>query len=233
MDEARIIAWIDGELDGEAAAEVAAAVAADPALAAQAEVHRRLKARFAAAFDPIATVPAPAPRSERPAAPVVSLAAVRAARVAETPKRKSWAVPGAIAASLLIGVLVGHQWLPGGGGIADRAGTLALSPSISHALDGQLAGEVGAVRVAVSFRDHQGDYCRSFAGEHLAGVACRAGSGWQLRYAAPGLPQRAEYRMAGADGGTAEAIAAMIEGDPLDAAQERDARNAGWRPRKS
>ncbi len=227
MDEARIIAWIDGELDGKAAAEVAAAVAADPALAAQAEAHRRMKARFAAAFDPIAA--APVARPGRPPASVVSLAAVRAARVMEAPKRKSWAIPGAIAASLLVGVVLGHQWSPGGGGIADRDGTLALAPSVSRALDGQLTGEAGAVRVALSFRDHQGDYCRSFAGQHLTGIACRTGSGWQLRTATPGAPLQGDYRMAGSDAATAAAIAAMIEGDPLDAAQERSARSAGWR----
>ena len=228
MDEARIIAWIDGELEGDLAAEVAAAVAADPALAAKAEAHRRMRARFAAAFDPIAAVPVAPP--ERPAAPVVSLAAVRAARAVGAPKRRSWAMPGAIAASLLVGALLGHQGSPGGG-IADRAGTLALSPAVAHALDGQLAGEAGPVRVALSFRDHQGDYCRSFAGQHLAGVACRTGSGWQLRYAAPGVPGQADYRMAGSDAASAGAIAAMIEGDPLDAAQERAARTTGWRPK--
>lgn len=228
MDEARIIAWIDGELAGDDAAEVAAAVAADPALAAQAEAHRRLKARFAAAFDPIAAA-APAPRSDRPAAPVVSLAAVRAARAVDVPRRRNWAIPGAIAASLLVGVLAGHQWAPGGG-IGDRDGALALSAPVSHALEGQLAGEAGAVRVALTFRDHQGDYCRSFAGAHLAGVACRGQSGWQLRYAAPGAPLQGDYRMAGADAATAGAIGAMIEGDPLDATQERAARKSGWKP---
>ncbi|MCW6533149.1 anti-sigma factor, partial [Sphingomonas sp. MMSM20] len=68
IDEARIIAWVDGELDDAAAARVAGAVAADPALAALAERHRRMKARFAAAFAPLADAPAP----ERPAAEVVS-----------------------------------------------------------------------------------------------------------------------------------------------------------------
>ncbi len=226
MDEARIIAWIDGELGEAAAAEVAAAVATNPTLAAQAEAHRRLKARFSAAFGPIATEPVALP--ERPAAPIVSLAAVREARAQALAPRKSWAMPGAIAASLLVGVLAGHQWSPGGG-IADRADTLALSAPVSRALDHQLAGESGPVRVALSFRDHQGDYCRSFAGQHLSGVACRGAGGWQLRYAAPGGTQPGDYRMAGSDAAAVPVVEAMIEGDPLDAAQERSARDAGWR----
>ncbi len=135
-----------------------------------------------------------------------------------------------MAASLLVGVLAGHQWSPGGG-IADRADTLALSAPVSRALDHQLAGENGPLRVALSFRDHQGAYCRSFAGQHLSGVACRGAGGWLLRYAAPGGASPGDYRMAGSDAATAQEVEAMIAGDPLDAEQERSARDSGWRPK--
>jgi hypothetical protein len=247
MDDARLMAWIDGELEPAEAEAVAAAVAADPALAARADTHRRLKARISAAFGPLLEEPVPIPA--RKPAPVVSLAAARAerqerarseekARHDRTPRR--WAWPGAVAACLLAGILVVHQIggggvpVPGGQGIGDRAGALALSPQIADALDTQAAGQAGAVRVALSFKDKAGAYCRSFSAEHLGGIACRAGEGWQLRYAAPSSgatpsPQQGDYRMAGGDAATMQVVQTMIAGDPLDAGQERKARDAGWK----
>jgi anti-sigma factor RsiW len=244
MDDARLIAWIDGELEPAEAEAVAAAVAADPALAARADTHRRLKARISAAFGPLLEEPVPIP--ERRPAPVVSLAAARAERQeraqsemrARQPDRtpRRWAWPGAVAACLLAGILVVHQVggggvpLPGGQGIGDRAGALALAPQIADALDTQAAGQAGPVRVALSFKDKAGAYCRSFSAEHLGGVACRAGGGWQLRYATPaGATTQGDYRMAGGDAATMQVVQAMMAGDPLDAGQERKARDAGWK----
>lgn len=243
MDDARLIAWIDGELEPAEAEAVAAEVAADPALAARADTHRRLKARISAAFGPLLEEPVPIP--ERRPAPVVSLAAARAQRQerAEAEARakpdrppRRWAWPGAVAACLLAGILVVHQIgngvpAPGGGqGIGDQAGALALAPQIADALDTQAAGQAGPVRVALSFRDKTGAYCRSFTAEHLGGVACRAGGGWQLRYASsPSSPPQGDYRMAGGDAATMQVVQAMMAGDPLDAGQERKARAAGWK----
>jgi len=228
IDEAMVIAWLDGELDEVTAARVAAAVANDPALRTMADAHRAIRARFASAFGPIADEPVtmPSPAS----AQVVSLAAVRAARAKEVaaPPARRWAIPGAIAASLLVGVLVGHgAFAPNG--VVDQAGALALAAPLARALDNQLAGAPGGVRVALSFRDHSGAYCRSFTATHLSGIACRGGDGWQLRYAAPGNAGTGDYRMAGGDTQQAEMVAALIAGEPLDAAAEREARERGWR----
>ncbi len=86
------------------------------------------------------------------------------------------------------------------------------------------------MRVALTFRDRSGDYCRSFAAKHLSGVACRADGGWQLRYAsAPDAAPQGDYRQAGADDATAQVVAAMISGEPLDRAAEAAARGKGWR----
>jgi hypothetical protein len=231
MDEATIIAWVDGELDAAAAARVGRAVAADPALAMLADRHRAMRARFAAAFGPIASqpvaMPAPTP------APVISLAAVRAERQARaTPlppaSRRWWGVGGAIAASLVVGVLIG-QGMAGPAGVSDRTGALALSPGIAGALDRQLSGEGERVRVALSFRDRDGGYCRSFTADHLSGVACRADGGWQLRYGAPVRTGQGDYRMAGNDAVRAGVVAAMIADEPLDRQGEAEARRAGWR----
>ncbi len=226
IDEATVIAWIDGELEEAESAKVAAQVAADPVLQAVAERHRRMLARFAAAFDPIAREPVEAPAS----APVVSLAAVRAEREAVPPRifRPWYGWGGAIAASLVIGVLVGHQ-LGGAPGIGDGKGALALAAPVAKALDHQLSGQPGAVRIALSFRDRDNHLCRSFTGNDLSGVACREGGTWQLRYGAPNAATTpADYRMAGTDAAKAEVIDAMIAGDPLDRDAEEEARNSGW-----
>ena len=51
IDEAMLIAWVDGELDEVTRRRVDRAVADDPALAARLEQHRRLRARLAAVID--------------------------------------------------------------------------------------------------------------------------------------------------------------------------------------
>lgn len=223
IDEARLIAWIDGELAPDDLAQVEQAVAADDQLRALADKHRALRMRFEAAFAPIAEQTVALPRS----ADIVSLDAVRSARSGGTRSAPRWWVPGAIAASLVMGLLIGQMGQRAG--VGDRADALALAPPLAHALDRQLAGEAGPLRVTLSFRGHDGAYCRSFTAAHLAGVACRAPEGWQLRYAAPSQEKTGDYRMAGNDPAEAGAIAAMIDGDPLDAGSEREARAKGWR----
>lgn len=227
IDEATIIAWVDGELPADEADRVADAVAADPALATLADRHRAMRARFAAAFAPLAQ-PDPVPVTQPDPAPVVSLAEARARRQARgSGSRRAW-VPLGLAASLAAGVLVG-QLLPRQGGIGDRAGALALAPDIADALSDQLSGTQKPVRIALSFRDHDGQYCRSFSARRLSGIACREGDAWQLRYGSAATAARTDYRMAGEDGDTMAAVTAMIDGDPLDRRQEEAARAAGWR----
>lgn len=225
IDEEMLIAWVDDELGEAEAAQVAQATAADPELAALADRHRQMRARFAAAFGPIAEQSVANPTQ----ATVISLAAVRAERktkAARTPQHW-WGVGGAIAASLLIGLLVGHD-VSGPAGVADKPDALALSTPIAQALDGQLSGDAGMVRVALSFRDQAGRYCRSFSGQNLSGVACRNGSDWQLRYASPTSPQQTDYRMAGSDDGEMRFIQSTMAGEPLDHDAELKARADRW-----
>jgi len=216
IDEMTVIAWVDGELAPEQAARVELAVAADPALRDLAETHRAMRARFANAFGGIADEPVALPSAE-----IVSFAEARAKRM-----RRLW-VPGAIAASLVAGLFIGQIERPAG--VTDRANALALAPDLARKLDTQLSGEPGPVRVALSFRAQDGAYCRSFTATHLDGVACRTGTGWTLRYAAPGTASGGDYAQAGNDPAQSSAIAAMIAGDPLDATHERVARDRGWR----
>ncbi len=227
ISDEELIAWVDGELSPEAAARVAAAVAQEPDLATRAAAHRRLAARMTGAFGPIADVPVALPSRET--ASVISLDAVRAARAAKLRRPERWVLPGAVAASLLVGVMVGHQTTMVAG-VDDRSEALALAPPIARALDGQLSGESGPIRVSLSFRDKDGGYCRSFAARHIGGIACRGGDGWRLRYATPASQEVAgDYRMAGDDAVKAAVVDGMISGDPLDSAGERKARATGWK----
>jgi hypothetical protein len=225
MDEARIIAWIDGDLSPEEASEVAAAVAADPDLAARADRHRRVKARFTKAFGGIIEEAARMPAPARPAA-VVSIASARAkrnaaAKAAAPPRpKRNWAVPAAVAASLAIGIAVGLQVRPMPG-IGDEPRATILGEPIAGALTRQPSGADGTARIALSFHDKGGLWCRRFAATHLAGIACREGNGWRLRYVTPEAGDR--------EVGLGSAVGAMIAGAPADAAQERAAIAAGWR----
>lgn len=242
IDEARVIAWIDGELPEAEAAWMEHAVAADPVLAALADRHRRTKLRFATAFDTIARTPRPAieqDEARRPEpAPVISLAAVRAERAAKAKAKAKadsggqsvgrWTVPAMVAASLIVGILSGYG-MGSPSGVADRPGALAVSPKIASALDSQLSGDGGTIRVALTFRDQAGDYCRSFKASHLSGIACRQDGAWQLRYAsAAGSTPQGDYRMAGGDEAATQIVSTMIAGDPLDRAAETAARDKGW-----
>jgi hypothetical protein len=243
IDEARVIAWVDGELSEAEAAWMADAIAADPALSALAECHRKMKMRFGRVFGPIANDPVEVVPEETVSAPVISLAAVRAERHAEAkakakakPPRPAnanppirWAIPVTMVASLIIGVLSGYG-MSSPSGMADRPDALAVSPKIANALDSQLSGDAGTIRVALTFRDQAGDYCRTFTATHLTGIACRNGNAWQLRYATPSAPSgQSDYRMAGSDDGAAQIMAAMIAGEPLDRRAETAARQKGWR----
>lgn len=140
----------------------------------------------------------------------------------------------ALAATLAAGILVGTL-VPRGedAPIQLRDGEIQAAAGLADALDRQLASApaAGSVRVGVTFRDQSGTVCRSFTQPNASGVACRKGSGWEVRglFAAP-EGQAAEYRMAaGADPQLAALIGSMIAGEPFDAARERAARENGWR----
>jgi hypothetical protein len=232
IDDGELLAWLDGELEDDDAARIAAAVKADPALAARAAAHRRLVERLTTGFAPMlgaAATPA------QVGAPVASLADAQAARHARTVRRpfdSDWQRYAALAATLMVGLSTGvlSDRLAAPRGIADAPEALVASAALSTALDEQLSGQPGPVRISLSFRNHAGEYCRSFTGAALAGIACRDASRWQLRYAAAVSGTTAAYRTAAAgDQALLTASDAMIDGVPLDANGERTARQLAWR----
>lgn len=215
----RIMAFLDGEMDPAARRAFEADMAADPALAAEVAAHRDLGEKLTAAYGPVADEPVPLH---------LSLAAQAANDAPPRRPRLAWA---GMAACLVIGLLAGRYVLaPEPGVVVGRAARSELA----RALDDQLAPQPGAVRVGLTFRDRDGRYCRTFQSrsDGLAGLACRGGGAWQVRIATRWTPADAPAYRTAASELPPEVLAAVdraIAGEVLDAAQERAARDRGWR----
>ena len=247
-----LMAYADGELAAADAARVEAAIAADPALAGRLAAEQRLRQALQGHLGPVAEEPVPdaltaliaaAAREDEAEATrprestVVSLAAARAGRdrKAATPPRpwlQRWGSGLAIAASLVLGLMVGTQ-LNTGGPVTERNGALMASGALAKGLDSQLAsaqGTGGSLRILTSFQRRGGSYCRVFESGATAGIACKDSAGWVLeRTMASGGQQTSEYRQAGsADSALMAAAQDMAAGDPLDPQQEQAARAKGW-----
>jgi hypothetical protein len=222
-----LMAYADGELEPAERAAIEQAMRTDPAIAAIVERHRALRADVAAAFAGILDEPVPA--RLQPPAPVVSLAVERDKR-----RRWSWPEWGALAATLVVGVLAGRM-IPGGGpAIAGNGNQVVAQGELAAALDRQVGGKAeGAVKVGVSFAARDGAYCRGFVMGASAGLACREGGQWKIPVLAEAEKEAAGgYRQAGSalPPAVLDAIDARIADRPLDAAGEEAARARGWRP---
>ncbi len=235
-------AYTDGELDAATRAAVEAAMASDPQLEQRIAEYRALRARLQQAFAPVLAEPLPerllasargAPARQRPSN-VIEL---------QTRPRARWSWPqwGAMAASLVIGALLGpllSRSPTGNAPVDTRGGQMLARGMLERALSEQLAGTQPAaapVQVGVTFRARSGAYCRTFLvhdESQLAGLACRARSAWRIETLArtdPG-PNRAGLRPAGSalPPAVAGTLDELIAGEPLDAAAEAAARARGW-----
>jgi len=244
-----LMAYADGELDEPQRSEIERALRTDPDLAAAVERHRALRKKV---FDAFAGVlDEPVPGHLRPAAgdKVHSLDAARTARAravsaaaaaAAAPRNAAWPRWGALAATLVVGVLAGGAWFGGAGGgagdlVADASGRLAARGALATALSGQLASDPAPgspVRIGVSFAARDGGYCRSFQAGASAGLACRSGDGWRIPVLNEAAPADGAYRQAasGMPQAVLDAIDERIAGTAMDAAAERAARERGWKP---
>ncbi|MCW4462709.1 anti-sigma factor [Sphingomonas sp. BT-65] len=230
IDPETLMAYADGELDPLAAKGVEKAIAADPALAAQVDQHRKLAASLRAAFDPLAAAPVPSAVEAmlRDSARVVFLVPRPARR-----ERSFWM--GAVAASLVAGLFTGPLLLPRDpGGVALSSGTAIASGDVAKALGAQLASVQAGdapVRVGITFRDRAQRWCRTFEAGTTGGIACAQGGDWRIERLYGGVSQQGgAYRQAGSPAAAMMADAqAMMASEPLDAAAERAARDAGWR----
>lgn len=229
-EDEKFFAWLDGELGPAEAAEVEAKVASDAELSRLADKHRSLKRQLSAAFDPIAGAPVSESLKAalRPKAEVADFAAAKRAR--NLPSLPQWA---AMAATLAIGVFVGTM-VPqrSGAPVEVQGGKLYAASALNQALDSELASApAGAVRIGLTFRGRAGEVCRSFTSAASSGLACRNNGRWQVRgmFAAP-EGQNGDYRMAaGMDPNLAALVDSTMTGEAFDAAQEKAAKDKGWR----
>jgi hypothetical protein len=231
IDDEKLMAFADGELSASDRIEIEAALEQDPQLRAKLEAHRTMRARLSAAFDGALSEPVPAALNAAAQQPhhasIIDLAARRTVK---------WSVRewSAMAASVALGLVVGVgavQQSPPMIATAET-GIIARGP-LARALNTQLAAEAaGAVRIGISFRNRDGDYCRTFdlTRDAASGVACREGDAWVIPLMS-GSSTGGEVRPAGASPELLNAVDAMISGDPLGADAERNARDAGWRSR--
>ena len=228
IDEAMLIAWVDGELDEVTRRRVDRAVAEDPALAERLEMHRRLRERLSGHYAPIEAEPVPPAMRTllEDSAKVVPFARAAA------PRWRNWSIGGAIAASLVLGLGIGRLTTGPTGPIALNNGVMVARGELASALDTQLASaqQDAPIRIGLSFQRKGGGWCRSFEGEALSGVACRENEGWQVQQLVPGAGQATDYRQASSgDARIMATVDALIEGAPADASQEAAAKAKGWR----
>lgn len=230
MTDEQILAYVDGELGPLEALRFERAMAADGGIAARVDRHRRLRDLVAAHFAPVADEPLPAGLAEL---------LNRDDKVVAFPRRKLWTGGGgryaALAATLVAGLVVG-QLLPHASTppVGEKGGKVVAQGELADTLDTQLASAIpqaAAYQVGVSFRSIDNRYCRTFSGAGGAGIGCHDGEGWILERFVASAPAdaHAAYRQAASP--SAEVLAAaqeMMSGAPLDAAQERRARERSW-----
>lgn len=232
FDPAIVAAFVDGELDDLTARRIEREAESDAALAAEIARHRALKARLTAHYAPVAEEAVPERLRALLVDSKVDASKVDTSLAGRREAKRARFAPihwGAIAASLVLGLMVGFRpWMPAAD-VANANGTLVASGMLAEALDTQLASTQPAgagVRIGLSFRDKEGRYCRSFEGRDLAGIGCRDDDRWALERTLRGQSSQ-DYRQA-SSGMLAADAAAMMAGDPFDAAAERAARDRGW-----
>ena len=234
-----VMAYVDGELDEAGRARIDEAARHDRTLAERIAAEQALRDRLRGHFAPVADEPVPSDwiasirAATAPTLNVVSMDEARAARMQRAPSRaprRIWA-GAALAASLVIGVMIGNRLHQPAVLVAGKTGLVA-SGELAQALSTQLASaQDGApIRILGTFKRQTGDTCRVFAGPAASGIACRDGRNWQMQQLVPGAkPEQGAYRQAGSEQADLMAKAqAMMAGDPYDAAQEKAARDHMW-----
>lgn len=228
FDRATIAAYVDGELDLIAAKRIEKAMADDEGLLQAVDQERALRSKLVSHYAPVLDEALP----DRLTALLTSNVDDSLTRRRETGevRRPAIAQWSAMAASLALGLMIGgYAFDRDAGYVSDNGGNMVASGALSDALDTQLAATqapAATIRIGTSFADQSGSYCRTFESTVVDGIACNSGGDWQLRQTVSG-EKAMQYRQASA-GALAEAAAAMIAGEPLDAAQEKAAKDNGW-----
>jgi hypothetical protein len=244
FSEETLMAYADNELDAQTRAAVEAAMATDPEIARRVAQHKALRGKLRLAFDNVIEEPTP----QRLINAARGVPAVRREGNViplrrKAPPPRAWPQWASIAASLVVGVIIGQAMLRGNGSsaVTSRDGQLMANSVLAHALSEQLAStqtDHDPVHIGVSFKSKAGAYCRTFTLHEtttLAGLACRDHDDWHVQVLAQSTPApegSAVYRQAGSElpKSVLQAVDDNIAGDPLDATAEAAARGNSWSP---
>ena len=151
--------------------------------------------------------------------------------------RRWWPLTGAVAASLMVGLVTGSQLAPRG---ELAAGSVSLEDVLTKTPSAQSVSMASGERVTpqLSFARAGGGYCREFvlasdAGEQT-GVACNPNGRWRVVALLPSdASQAADSGYATAAGvapaAIEEVVGALRGGDPLDVDSEASAIAREWR----
>ena len=251
ISEETLMAYADGELDDVSRSTVEQAILHDPELATKVAQHQALRTAVFDAFRPVMEEAIPArlqANVQVQGENIVNLAQSRNARKLsqETEKKQRWSLSqwGSLAAMLVVGVMLGRLNLFSAGEQDSAISNLALSAEggmtaqgkLATALSQQLASAPVAdanVKIGLSFVAKDGAYCRSFALDGSAGLACREAEQWKIALMVDQHSKSAdgEYRQAGSEIPTAvlEAIEQRMAGTALDAKGEQAARARAWK----
>ena len=238
LSDEMLQAYFAGELDLVARAEIEAAIERDPGIARIALEHRsaRKPEQAAPQAAPARQVKAAvkpavsAPREE--AVPLQAQAVAPPEAAAPRSQLPPWVVPAAV---LALGLVIGKLALSGADApYTESESGLVARGELAWALDGQLASDAGTgnVHIGSSFVDRSGAYCRTFRLQHeapFAGLACHLGDEWQLPLLTAAAPSEiGSHQVTVMPMAVLRAVDAAIDGEPLDAAAEAAARDAGW-----
>ncbi|HEY2049991.1 MAG TPA: hypothetical protein VGH03_11640 [Caulobacteraceae bacterium] len=247
IDDATLMAYVDGELDAGRSREVEQALARSPELSARLAAHQAVRKRVVGGWPGAMIGPAPGRRMAvvaggKPDRPpeVVDLAAVRRQR-RQVALRPAPGSAGLLAATCLSAGLVlgfGGAILGPAPTIVTRGGALVAEDGLARALESQLVADQSRtqpIRIGFTIRAGDGRYCRTFLDRRsrLSGLACRTGGRWTVPMAAAvgGTKHAGAYKVA-SDEIPAPVLAqaqAMASGPSLDAPAEAAARELGWR----
>lgn len=239
FDDETLMRRADGELSPTAAQAVDSAAAADPEIARRLEAFRMARREALSAFpaeadardaDLMALIAAAEPVLA--AKPVPANGFVAMLKDVFSPRRAmAW---GTLAtAAFVAGVIVAPMW-QSGGALVGQGGDVA-DPALVRVLDQRLAEDgpdIAGRAVGLTFVNDAGQWCRTFtAGDAgVAGLACRHEGNWSVRALAPFEASGGEIRTAASDlpASVMAAVDDALTADPVDAADEARARDAGW-----
>lgn len=236
VSEELLMAYADGQLDEITRREIERLMAEDPAIAGIVDRHRRLRERLQLAHRQLLEESVP-DRFKAILAPPAPTGSVLPWPATSGPPRRS--VPlrhwGMLAASLLLGILVGLIVPRDADQPYESVTTgLAARGELDRALTEQLAGDSGraGVEIGFSFVDHGGAYCRTFRIQQrtqVAGLACRENATWGLKVLAPAAADTGELRPAAAMPlAVLKTVDALIAGEALGRDAEAWARASAW-----